>query len=209
MKIQHLGWGIAAALAGIMIGSGFRGPTDKVGVVDLVEVFSSSEFAKSQSENLKTISQNRRDLLQFANTYPVFTQEKAQRFRDLSIKPQPTAAEKTELEKLKNDAIADNKKFSDLQTNAKPTPEQVASLREYNERAQAMVKTIERWAREFSEEIQNMQDKLREDTMARVKTAVKEVGAKQGYSVVYVQDFVPYAANNVTGDALKAMNAKK
>jgi Skp family chaperone for outer membrane proteins len=209
MKFQYMGWVLAAGIAGAMAGSGFQAKTEKYGVVDLAEVFSTSDFAKSQTDALRNLSTQRQDTLQFANTYPVFSVEQAQKFRELSIKTQITTAEKAELEKLKSAVIAQDKKFKDLQLKAQPTPEEVALLREYNDRTQNMVKTIERWAREFGEELQAMQDKLRKDTLDRVKTAVQEVGQKQGYSVIYVQDIVPYAANNITGDSLKAMNSKR
>lgn len=208
MKYQQLGWVVAGTLTGIMLGSGFQAKTDKVGVVDLGEVFSTSDYAKTQTDTLRTMGQIRQDLIQFVNTYPVFSQEQAQRFRELSVKPQPTPAEKAELEKIKQDVIAQDKKFKALQTKPSPTPEEVAQLREFNDRAQAMVKTLDRWSREFSDEFQSMQDKLRADTLERVKAAVKEVGQKQGYSIVYSQDAAPYAANTITQEALKAMNAK-
>lgn len=209
MKIQYMGWVIAAGIAGTLAGSGFQAKGEKFGVVDLAEVFSASEFAKVQTDSLRSLSAQRQDVLQFVNTYPVFSAEQAQRFRELSIKAQVTAAEKAELDKLKTTVIAQDKKFKDLQTKAQPTPEEVAMLREYNDRTQNMVKTIDRWAREFGEELNGMQEKLRVDTLNRVKAAVQEVGLKQGYSVVYVQDIVPYAANNITSESLKSMNSKK
>jgi len=209
IKFQQMGWIVAAGVAGMMTGSGFQAKTNKFGVVDLAQVFSQSDFAKSQTDSLRNLSTQRQDVLQFANTYPVFSAEQTQRFRELSVKPQLTTAEKAELEKLKNDVIAQDKKFKDLQTKAQPTPDEVSLLREYNDRTQNMVKTIDRWAREFGDELNSLQEKLRKDTLERVKVAVQEVGTKQGYSVIYVQDIVPYAANNVTADSLKAMNAKK
>ncbi|MBC8065567.1 MAG: hypothetical protein H7Y17_12100 [Chlorobia bacterium] len=209
MKIQHMGWVLAGGIAGMLVGSGFQAKTDKYGVVDLAEVFSSSEFAKTQTDSLRNLSTQRQDLLQFVNTYPVLSAEQASRFRELSVKPQVTAAEKAELDKLKATIIAQDKKFKDLQLKAQPTPEEIASLREFNDRTQNMVKTIDRWAREFGDELSGMQEKLRKDTLDRVKVAIQEVGLKQGYSIVYVQDIVPYAANNITTESLKAMNSKK
>lgn len=209
MKIQYMGWVLAAGIAGAMGGSGFQAKTEKWGVVDLAQVFTTSDFAKNQTDALRNLSTQRQDILQFANTYPVFSAEQSSRFRELSVKPQTTAAEKAELEKLKTTVIAQDKKFKDLIIKPQPTPDEVAALREFNDRNQTMVKTIDRWAREFGEELQTMQAKLQKDAMDRVKTAVQEVGTKQGYSVIYVQDVVPYAANNITNDSLKAMNAKK
>jgi len=204
-----MGWVLAAGIAGMMAGSGFQGKTDKYGVVDLAEVFTASEYAKAQTEALRSLSAQRQDILQFANTYPVFSAEQAQRFRELSVKAQPTAAEKAELDKLKNDVIAQDKRFKDDQLKANPGPEVVARLKEYSDRTQTMIKTLDRWAREFGDELMSQQEKLRSDTLQRVKTAVQEVGQKQGYSIVYVQDIVPYGANNITNDSLKAMNSKK
>ena len=206
---NQMGWVLAAVIAGTMAGTGFQTKTEKYGVVDLAEVFSGSEFAKSQTESLRNLSAQRQDVLQFINTYPVFTAEQAQRFRELSVKPQVTSAEKAELDKLKNEVIGQDKKFKDLQLKSQPTPEEVALLREYNDRTQNMVKTIDRWAREFGDELTGMQEKLRKDTLDKVKVAVQEVGQKQGFSIIYVQDIVPYAANNLTGESLKAMNAKR
>lgn len=204
-----MGWVVAAVVAGAMAGLGFQSKTEKYGVVDLADVFTSSEFAKSQTDALRNLSAQRQDILQFVNTYPVMSAEQAQRFRELSVKAQLTGPEKTELDKLKNDVIAQDKKFKDLQLKAQPTPEEIALLREYNDRTQNMVKTIDRWAREFGDELGGMQDKLRKDTLDRVKAAVQEVGQKQGYSVIYDQTIVPYAANNITSDSLKAMNSKR
>lgn len=209
MKKQYMGWTVAAAVLGAMAGSGFQAKGEKYGVVDIGSIFSDSEFKKNQTENLRTLSTQRQDLLQFANTYPVFSTEQAQRFRELSIKAQVTTAEKAELEKLKKDVIEQDKKFKNLQLKSNPTADEVALLREYNDRMQNMVKTIDRWAREFSVELEDIQDKMRTETLDRVKQAVQEVGTKQGYTVVYVQDIVPYSANNLTADSLKAMNSKK
>jgi Skp family chaperone for outer membrane proteins len=204
-----MGWVLSAGILAMMAGSGFQAKNDKFGVVDLAEVFSSSEFAKGQTDTLRNLNTQRQDILQFANTYPVFSTEQAQRFRELSVKTQPSAAEKAELEKLKGTIIEQDKKLKNIQIKPQPTPEEVALMREYSERAQNMVRTLERWAREFSDELLGMQDKLRKDTLDRVKNAVQEVGTKQGYSVVYVQDIVPYGANNITSESLKVMNSKK
>src|SRR5690349_17592529 len=123
LKIQHLGWVLSAGILAMMAGSGFQAKNDKYGVVDLAEVFSSSEFAKGQTDTLRNLNTQRQDILQFANTYPVFSTEQAQRFRELSVKTQPTAAEKAELDKLKAAIIAQDKKLKDIQIKPQPTPE--------------------------------------------------------------------------------------
>jgi len=39
MKLEKMGWLVAASLAGAMVATGFQGANDKVGVVDLSKVF--------------------------------------------------------------------------------------------------------------------------------------------------------------------------
>ena len=145
----------------------------------------------------------------FVRTYPVFTPENAARFKELSMKPVPSAPEKAELEKLKQDVIATNKKYDALQTKTNPTPEEVAQIKEFVTRTQTMTNTLDRWAREFQDEFDGAQDKAQKEAIDRVKAAVTEIGQKQGFSLVLSQDTAPYGANDLTPKVLEAMNAKK
>ncbi len=49
---------------------------------------------------------------------------------------------------------------------------------------------------------------MTDDTMQRVKDAISQVGRDQGYSLVLAQNIAPYSANDLTADAMKAMNNK-
>jgi Skp family chaperone for outer membrane proteins len=62
---------------------------------------------------------------------------------------------------------------------------------------------------EFTDELQQKQEKMRSDILDRVKAAVAEVSKKQGFSIVLNDEIAPYSANDLTPEALKAMNAKK
>src|SRR5207302_127796 len=99
MKVRNLGWIVAAALTVFAATAGFQGTTTKIGVVDMGKVFADSEYAKSQTQSLQNVGQARQSMLDFVNEYRAFTIEQATRFHDLSIKPNPTAPEKAEIEK--------------------------------------------------------------------------------------------------------------
>jgi Skp family chaperone for outer membrane proteins len=209
MNISKLGWVIAAALAAVMVGSGFQGPNQKIGVVDMGRVFRESQYYKTQLDTLRSLANARQDVLEFVRTYPVFTPEQATRFKELSMKGGTiSAADKGELEKIKKDVIEANKKYNALNTKTNPTPEEVAQLKEFVSRTQAMTTTLDRWAREFQDEFDSAQDKAQKDAIDRVKAAVTEIGTKQGFSLVLSQDAAPYGANDLTAEALKAMDKK-
>ncbi len=199
---------VVATLVGGLLASGFQGGSDKFGVVDLSKVFGDSDFAKKQSESLKAVGEARSTMLQFADNYKVFTVEQAQRFRDLSVKATITEGEKNELEKIKKDVMAADKTLNDLSQKASPNATEVNQLNDLNKRKQNTAQLIRRWAQEFDDEVGGIRDKMRSDTLAKVKDSVKDVGKSGGFSLIFANDVAPYGANDVTNDALKAMNKK-
>jgi len=209
MKLERLGWIVAAALAGGMVGMGFQGATEKTGTVDLAKVFNDSEYAKKQTDALKTMGQARQGVIEFVRTNPHMKTEDATKFKELSLKDSATAADKADLERIKADAQANETKFREVTSKNNPTPADVSQIEEFNRRKDTTQNLLEKWNADFSAEIQTKQESLRNDTLSRVKDAVKQAAKNQGYSIVFVQDIAPYSANDLTQDSLNAMNAKK
>ena len=210
MTKQHkLGIVAIAALMASFAAFGFQGKTEKYGVVDVAKVFNDSDFTKTQNETLRQVGETRTGILEFLDSYRALTAEQATRLKELSLKAQRSPAEQAELDKIKADAQASDAAFKSLQTKASPTPAEVTQLQEYNSRAQTIAGLSQRWAREFDDEVRNLNEKLRADTMDRVKKALRTVGNKGGYTVVFTQDVAPYGANDLTKEALDAMNAQK
>jgi len=208
MKLEKMGWLVAASLAGAMVATGFQGANDKVGVVDLSKVFGDSEYANKQTDGLRAVGEARSTMLQFADTYKAFTVEQGQRFRDLSIKANITEAEKAELEKIKKDVIAADKTLNDLSQKASPNATEVNQLNDLNKRKQNSAQMIRRWAQEFDDEVGAMREKMRTETLGKVKDSVKEVGKAGSFTLIFANDVAPYGSNDVTADALKSMNKK-
>lgn len=209
MKIDKLGWFVAVGLLGCMAGMGFQGSSQKIGTVDLARVFNESDYAKAQDANLKNMGATRKAVLDFITTYRAIPSDDAQKFHDLSLKPDQTAADKNELDRIRQSAIETDQKFRDLQTKGNLSDTEKAQLAEFQNRANANTALAQRYDGEFSDEVRQQQDRLRNETLSRAKTAVADVAAKQGYSIVFVQDVAPYSSNDVTAEALKAMNSKK
>jgi Skp family chaperone for outer membrane proteins len=209
MRFERLGWIVAAALAGGIAAAGFQGSTEKSGTVDLAKVFNDSEYAKKQTESLRNMGQARQGVIDFIRQNPHMKTEDTTRFRELSVKEAPTAPEKAELERIKNDAQASETKFRELSTKDKPSQAELTQLEELNRRKDNSQQVLDKWNQDFAAELQQRQEGLRNDTLARVKDAVSQVAKTQGYTIVFVQDVAPYSAHDLTADALKAMNGKK
>lgn len=210
MKVRYLGWIVAAALAAIAVLAGFQGPTVKIGVVDMTRVFNESDYAKSQVQVLKDLGAARQDMLQFFDQYRTFTPEQASKFHDLSMKPTTAVApaEKTELDKIKKDVQAAAQRLKDLQQKSNPTPAESAEISDLSRRVQTTTDMATKWSREANDEVDAMRSKLQKDTLDKVRDAVKQVGQRDGYTIVFVSDIAPYGANDITDAALKVMNKK-
>lgn len=208
-NMNKTGWAIAALLLGVFAAVGFQDASNKIGIVDISKVVEMSDFGKANQASFNQMKTAREGVLEFIDTYRVLTVEQATRFRDLSIKPTPTAEEKAELERIKADVMAADKKNKELSVKANLTPEDRALIEEYSKRANNMEMTAGRWLREFTNELQGWADKQKLTSLDRARAAVQEVAKAQGFTVVFEVGVAPYGANDITDAALKAMNAKK
>jgi Skp family chaperone for outer membrane proteins len=209
MKFDKLGWIVAAALAGGIAGAGFQGNTEKTGTVDLAKVFNDSEFAKKQTESLKVMGAARQGVIEFVRANPHMKTEDALKFKELTVKDSPTANDKADLERLKTIAQASESDYRTLTTKEKPQQAEIAQIEDFNKRKDSSQSLLEKWNADFSAELQTKQESLRTETLSRVKEAIQTVAKNQGFSIIFVQEVAPYSANDLTPDALKAMNAKK
>jgi Skp family chaperone for outer membrane proteins len=210
MKIDKAGWIAVAVLAGAVVTAGFQGTTAKNGIVDVEKVFNDSNFAKSQSESLRNMGQARQSVLEFVNQYRTMKTEDATKFKDLTIKTTALSpAEKTELERIKADAKKSEDDYRDAVTKTSPTPELLKQIEDWNRRKDASGDLLQTWQQDFTTEVQGKQQSLRSEALVKVRQAIQKVARDQGYTMVFDSNVAPYAANDLTDEALKAMNAMK
>lgn len=210
MKIDKAGWIAAAVLAGGIVTVGFNQATTKTGIVDVERVFNESSFAKSQSETLRAMGTARQSVLEFLQTYQHMKPEDATKFKDLTLKTTPlTAAEKADLERIKNESQAAETKYRELITKSNATPDELKQVDDFNKRKDAIGDLFQQWNQDFRAEVDTKNQSLRSDVLGKVRQAIAKVGREQGYSVVFDANVAPYAANDITDEALKAVNAMK
>lgn len=206
---KSFGWVVCAVLVGIMIAGGFGPADEKSGVVDLNRVIQQSEFGKKSTTDLNAALASRRGLLQFIGTHRVLTTEQALRLKELTLKATLTEAEKSEMEKIKQDVIASSKRRDDLTQKSSLTDAESALLRDFAQRAQNMAATAERWNDEFNDDLNDLQEAARQSTIERAKKALNEVAKTQAFSIIYEATVAPYGVNDLTDATIKAMNAQK
>ena len=210
INTDKLGWLVAAALAGAMsVGalSGFQGNTaPKFASVDIAKVFDESTLAATNTTAIEDARKLRAGILEFVNANRAMETKDAQRFADLSSKgAAATPAEKTEIDKLKVSATEATRKQRELQTKNPLTDADKASLTDYAAKVQANNALLGQLQGKYEGDLQNMLRDSREKTLVRVREVIKSLAARGGYTVVFSSEAAPYAATDLTDDALKAL----
>jgi Skp family chaperone for outer membrane proteins len=209
MNVQRLGWIVAAAVIGVIAASGFSDSLDKVATVDLSSIVETSDLGKSNIAALEVMKDTREALLKFIDENRVLTMAQARDLRILWLKEGASAADKTALDSLKADIVASAAKNVALGQKRDLTPEERTLLQEYANRSAAMEQVAGQWFQDFSQEIQQSAQSRRVDTLTKAKAAAQSVAKTQGYTLVFDSTVGVYAANDLTAEALKAMNAKR
>lgn len=209
INMNKLGWIAAAAFGGVILGTGFQGSTDKLGVVDVAKIVEASDYGKQNQENFNKMKVSREGVLEFIDQYRVLTNEQAVRIKDLSLKEVLKPEEKAELDRLKGEVMLADKRSKELSTKTTLTPEERTLMQEYATRSQNMEQLAQRWYREFTTDLQAWTDKQKLASIDKARAAIQEVAKAQGFTIVFEVGVAPYGSNDLSDASLKAMNAKK
>lgn len=207
-KFALAGWFVAAGLGVLLITSGFQSAQPKFGVVDVNRVIQQSEIGQSNQARIRDFYEKRNNLLQFMDTYRVMSVDQAQRLRDLELKANPTEAEKQEVERIKQSAIANTRQLDALSQKQPLTDEERNQLTEYNRQSQETARLLAQLNQQFNVEFDDYQATVRQDTINSAMDAAKQVAAREGYTLVFEAQFAIYGANDVTDEAIRIMNAR-
>lgn len=209
MKNTQLGWIVAAALGGILIGGGFQPDAGKMGVVDLNQVIDKSAqgiaFKKTQSD----METARMELMQFVQAHRVVTPDQAVQLHDLSIKVGQTPDDKAKLDAVKKLVLDAQAKYEGLQQKPNPTDDERKLLTYYSNLSRDMDATGQKWYDGFTREMTTWRETQSQLLVQKAYQATGEVGKAQGFTIVFSAVAAPFGANDLTDAATKAMDAKK
>lgn len=206
---NYAGWMVAGVLGVMMLSSGFQASQVKFGVVDVTKAVNDSKKGKAFVENLQAEFNKRRGLLDFVQTNKAIDSEKANRLRELSVKAGPTAAETAEIDAIKKEATDAEKKFDTLSRKQTLTEAERAELDDLGQRRRNADNILAGWQRDMTDEFSQLEASNRQALLEEARVSIQEVGKKQGYTMVFESNVAIYGANDITGEATKALDAAK
>lgn len=207
-KLNNLGWVAAAAMASAMIVSGFQGSTLKFGSVDIGKVIQQANFAKKTQEDLSAALKLREDTLTFLQQHRNLSPSDFTKYRQVSTRNPASAGDKSEIERITNEATRLETLERDLSTKAQPTDADRRQIDEFATRKRTNTNALQQFNQELQMELQQLEEAARGADLEKARAAVKEVASKQGYSVVLTSGSAAYAANDITDDVIKTANKK-
>ena len=209
IKIDKLGWPVAAALAGAMATSalsGFQANTaPKFATVDMTKVAENSNLIAANKEVFDTARRTRADVLDFIVANRAMDTNDAKKFAEISTKATPTPADRAETDRLRAAGLAATTNQRALSTKTPLTDPEKAQLDNYGKQAQANGALLSTLQAQFQSDLQKTDDDLTTKAQERIRDVVRTVGVKQGYTVVFSVNAAPYAANDLTDEATKAL----
>lgn len=208
MSMEKLGWIVAAAALGLVAASGFQAGMEKTATVNLQSLVDSSNLGKKNSGVFDKMKDAREGLLRFMDENRVLTMDQANDLRTLMLMDNPTEADKSKLERVKADVVAQAKRNQELSGKTSLTPEERTLLQEYASRSAAIENLEDQWIDEFRGQMQQWAVDRKVESLQVAKQTAQQIAKEKGYSLVFDQSVAIYSPNDLTNDTLQAMNAK-
>jgi Skp family chaperone for outer membrane proteins len=207
MNLDKLGWVVAAGVVGAMFGMGFQATAPKFAVVDMQKVFSDADFTASGSTELQEYAKPRIAVLQFLRQNLPMSPDDARKYAELSQRPLRNASDDIEIKRIEADAqsATSNRNALLVKPEASLTADDHKQMQDFSSRAQQNQAYGQQLEEKMGQDIDQKKLELHDKAMEQVRKTVGDVAKKQGYSVVFSSDAAPYAANDITPDALKVV----
>lgn len=203
MKFDKFGWVVAAGLASAILVSGFDAAPPKFASVDIGKVGQDSDVAKRANDDLQKFGGARSAVLSLIKNNPGMLPDDATKYADLKTKPTLTPADQTEITRIEADALTQTNKRRELISRTNPTPDEQKQLIDFQQRGSKNGEIYQTLGQKYQTEISEKEQSMRNDVLDKVKTAIKEIATKQGYSIVFSSESAPYAANDITPEVIK------
>ena len=208
MNLDKLGWVVAAGVVGAMFGMGFQASAPKFATVDMQKVFSDADFTQSENAELQQYANPRIQLLHFLQKNLPMSPDDARKYADISTQATVrNAAQDIEIKRIEADAESATQKRNDLLVKQESalTADDHKAMQDFSARAQQNTAFGQQLEQKLEQDIEQKKIELHDKAMEQVRKSVGDVAKKQGYSVVFTSEAAPYAANDLTPDALKAV----
>jgi Skp family chaperone for outer membrane proteins len=195
-------------MAGAFMGMGFQATAPKFATVDMPKVFDEADLTKTGQSELNDFVKSRLAVIQFLKQNPPMLPTDAEKYAELYVKATKTPADQTELSRITADAQTATQKQHDLAMKSGYTADEQKLMTDYSSRVQLNQSLEANLEQRYDKDTHDTQLRLHDQAMEMVKHAVTDIASKKGYTVVFSTEAAPFASNDITDEAVKAVGGK-
>lgn len=198
-------------ISGIVIAflsvAAFQNNTMKLGVVDLSKVAEDSKLGKRKKAEFDARRNQMAALLQFVNENRVMTRAQGNQLKTLMLLPSPSPTQAEDLKKLQDTIRAQKAELDTLMRKVGPTQAELQRANELSAMLNEAGEMAREWNQDFGTDMSQLAQQSQQEVIDKARVAAQKVGQRGGFTVVFEAGVAVYAANDVTQDAIRQMDA--
>lgn len=186
--------------------SAFQAQPAKMATVNLAMVADKSKLGIREKQQFEALRAKLSSMLQFMNNNKVMTLEQGAKLRELWITENPTGAQIQELEKLKTAIQTASEELRRLLTETQPDEAKIARIRELTRLVNQTDDILPELDQQYTMLMRQKAEEKQQSVIEKARAAVQKIGKRDGYTVIFESNVAPYAANDITEEAVKTMD---
>jgi Skp family chaperone for outer membrane proteins len=208
MNVVQNKWVIIGAIGAfaLIAISAFQAQPVKMGTVNLAVVADKSKLGIREKQQFEALRTKLSSMLQFMNNNKVMTLEQGAKLRELWVTENPTGAQIQELEKLKNTIQNASEELRRLLTETQPDEAKISRIRELTRLVNQTDDILPELDQQYTMLMRQKAEEKQQSVIEKARTAVQKIGKRDGYTVIFESNVAPYAANDITDEAVKSMD---
>ncbi len=185
-----------------------KNPTITFATVDFNQVASNFTEKQDADAELQTLQNTYQQRLARRDSMPLLSEAEQEQLDALSEKPNPTTADKTQINQLTQKGLQlsqtlqqlRQKKDSDLTATEKTQLNQLENMIPQAQQTYAQLRS------QYAKELQQKEQQVTQKIVTDIRAAVEKVAKKQNISVVFSSDVALYAGTDITNAVIAQAN---
>lgn len=208
MNFMQKKWFVVGAIGAFTLFaiSAFQAQPAKMATVNLAMVADKSKLGIREKQQFEALRAKLSSMLQFMNNNKVMTLEQGAKLRELWITENPTGAQIQELEKLKTAIQTASEELRRLLTETQPDEAKIARIRELTRLVNQTDDILPELDQQYTMLMRQKAEEKQQSVIEKARAAVQKIGKRDGYTVIFESNVAPYAANDITEEAVKTMD---
>lgn len=198
-----------AASVALFAPPAFAQAGEQYGSVDMQKVAAAYNKSSASEDQMKALHDQLLQVYGTQEANPMLTTQQQQQLGNLLLKPNPTDADRAQIQALEAQSQKDSQALAALQQKKDYTDDDRAQLAALTTEQQAGAQALQAVQDDYQQRMQQENDKLVQQISDDIRASVAAVAKQKGLTLVFSSDAVVYSANDITQAVINRLNGAK